>query len=205
MFEEQFIEKPAERGGLSLAEKFESYKADQFELAEVNFLELGIDFQEAFEKFLNKQISLKEAQALRDNGQVHNQSEIFLIGHILNVLIDIDSAKKLQDLNKEKNPYVEIARWLESLIQNGEGGYHLGDGTEIIYREVDPLIWQLTAEFRRGDFNDVDGTENYLKRLSEVKEGLGREPNDSEGVIIGFLGNKTFVISQKAKLAKEIS
>jgi len=161
MFEEQFIEKPAERGGLSLAEKFESYKADQFELAEVNFLELGIDFQEAFEKFLNKQISLKEAQALRDNGQVHNQSEIFLIGHILNVLIDIDSSKKLQDLNKEKNPYAEIARWLESLIQNGEGGYHLGDGTEIIYREVDPLIWELIQEFRQGDFNDADGIEKY--------------------------------------------
>jgi len=188
----------------SLAEKFSRYKKNKFELDDVDFLELGDDFKNLLENFLNSQVSLKEVKDLRDNGQAHSQSEIHLVGHIINVLINNDSSKKLDELKiSGDNSYAETARWIDGLIKNGEGGYHLGDGTEILYREVDPLIWQLAEEFRQGGFNNLVGTDNYHNRLGEVFKNLGREPNNSEGLIIGFLGNKVMIAYEK-KLERKL-
>lgn len=91
---------------------------------------------------------------------------------------------------KQKNlPHSETAKWLDGIIKEGKDQRHLGDGSEIQYREIRKPIWDLVEAYRQGEFSGDDGNQKYIKEMAEARSSLGGPANNSEGLIIGWLGN----------------
>ena len=57
------------------------------------------------------------------------------------------------------------------------------------YREVREPIWQLAEAYRQGEFSGKGGDKKYIKTMYAARESLGGKPNNSEGLLIGWLGN----------------
>ena len=83
----------------SLEEKrFEDYRSNltnnQHELADVIFADLGTDFQNIFEEFLNNRLDSERARSLLSERESRNESEKLIKGHIIGALFNAECGKK---------------------------------------------------------------------------------------------------------------
>ena len=110
---------------------------------------------------------------------------------------------QFENQEQESFPHPETAKWLEEIIEGKEYENYLEDGSTMSYGEVREPIWKLLEAFRQAEFSGPGGDGKYREAKAEAYRSLGREPNNSEGLIIGWIADMVSEDSLERYMAKK--